>query len=508
MMGFKERTFNPIDAVTLEQLVPKDHFYRHLEQSLDLTFTRDLVADCYASGGRPSIDPVVFFKLQLVMFFEDLRSERQLLEIAADRLSVRWYLGYDLGEPLPDHSSLTRIRDRYGLDVFRRFFDVIVKRCQAAGLVWGRELYLDATQVDANAALDSTTPRFVVEDHLDRLFTAEPTDRSHPLAHDVAEVTVRLLPSLVSSELAADLEWSNALRHDWLATAGSPDRTVIRGHYHRLSAFVASRTDPDASPMSHVQGNLHFGYHTHYVVDGGKARVILAALVTPAEVKENLPALDLLWHACFRWHLQPHQVTGDATYGTLENIRAIENAGMRAYLAMRDDDRRSPRFGKQRFRYDAATDVYWCPNGAPLTRFLVRTDERLVRYRADAATCNRCPLKTQCTTSDQGRQIERSFDEEYPNRVRGYMTTEPYQKAQRKRMVWVEPLFAEAKQWHGLDRFRLRRLVKVNSEALLIAAGQNLKRLLGVHGWGRRPWPSDAAGGAIPTGTVVSCVWS
>ena len=107
------------------------------------------------TAGRPSIDPVVFFKLQLILFFEGLRSERQLLRVVADRLSLRWYLGYDLTEPLPDHSSLTRIRERYGLEVFRRFFEAIVEQCLAAGLVWGQELYIDATKVAANAV-----PRF------------------------------------------------------------------------------------------------------------------------------------------------------------------------------------------------------------------------------------------------------------------------------------------------------------------------------------------------------------
>jgi hypothetical protein len=83
--------------------------------------------------------------------------------------------------------------------------------------------------------------------------------------------------------------------------------------------------------------------------------------------------------------------------------------------------------------------------------------------------------------------------------VRGYYETEPYAKAMRKRKVWVEPLFAEAKDWHGLRRSRLRGLAKVNGEALLIAAGQNLKRLLSWWGWGRRPWPSGAAGVVLPT---------
>jgi transposase len=140
MMGKKERHFAQLINASLAELVPADHFYRHLEQSLDLSFVRDFVQETYAGKGRPSIDQVVFFKLQLVMFFEGICSERQLMRHAADRLSILWYLGYDLDEPLPDHSSLTKIRTRYGIEVFRRFFDAIVEQCQQAGLVWGREL--------------------------------------------------------------------------------------------------------------------------------------------------------------------------------------------------------------------------------------------------------------------------------------------------------------------------------------------------------------------------------
>ena len=104
MMGIKIREFAPLPReISLEELVPSDCFYRDLEKCLDLSFVREMVAPLYASGGRTSVDPAVFFKLQLVMFFEDLRSERQLMEVAADRLSLRWYLGYDLFEPLPDH---------------------------------------------------------------------------------------------------------------------------------------------------------------------------------------------------------------------------------------------------------------------------------------------------------------------------------------------------------------------------------------------------------------------
>jgi len=165
MMGEKVRHFAEHPAIALEVLVPPQHFYRQLERALDLAFVRDLVRECYAARGRPSIDPVVFFRLQLVMFFEGIRSERQLMRVVADRLSLRWYIGDALDEAVPDHFSLTKLRERYGVEVFRRFFDAVVERCRQAGLVWGEERYLDATQVDANAALNSVTPRFAVEAH-------------------------------------------------------------------------------------------------------------------------------------------------------------------------------------------------------------------------------------------------------------------------------------------------------------------------------------------------------
>ena len=180
MMGLKAREVAARRTVSLEDLVPADDFYRHLDRVLDLAFVRDLVRDTYAPAGRPSIDPVVFFRLQLDPLLRGAAvASGSCLRVAADRLSLRWYLGYDLGERLPDHSSLTRIRDRYGLEVFRRFFEAVVERCQAAGLVWGRELYLDGTKVEANAALHSLRPRFVVEAHLRRLFgdaEARPAD--------------------------------------------------------------------------------------------------------------------------------------------------------------------------------------------------------------------------------------------------------------------------------------------------------------------------------------------
>ncbi len=290
----KERSFAPLINVSLEELVPPDHFYRHLERTLDLSFVREFVQQTYAGGGRPSIDPIVFFKLQLVMFFEGIRSERQLMRHAADRLSVRWYVGYDLGEPLPDHSSLTRIRERYGVEVFRRFFEQIVEQCQQAGLVWGRELYIDATKVEANASIASVKPRFFVEAHLANLFAKEAEQPTEEVEQTVSqeesagsrqasqeETAIPMqLPTSLSSEENEQLSKRNAERHDWTLELGAQDRSVTHRCYQRVADLRVSTTDPDASLML-TKGGSHLGYQTHYVVDGGKARIILGVLVAP-----------------------------------------------------------------------------------------------------------------------------------------------------------------------------------------------------------------------------------
>jgi transposase len=508
MMGTKQRDFAPLIKVSLEELVPPDHFYRHLERTLDLSFVREFVQGTYASKGRPSIDPLVFFKLQLVMFFESIRSERQLMRQSADRLSIRWYIGYDLDEPLPDHSSLTRIRERYGVEVFRRFFDGIVEQCQQEKLVWGRELFIDGTQVNANADLDSLTPRFAVEAresmqaHLAALFSGGETQQEMvggtapvPTPEDTSEGPTSSVPTPLPIALSEpereELTAENVARHDWIAEQGKPQRDV-HGLYRRTADFRISTTDPDATPMRLKGGGTHLGYHTHYVVDGGKARIILQVLVTPSEVMDNQPMRDLIFRTRFRWKLQPCHVTGDTKYGTIENIKALEDAHIRAYVPLPDWEHMTPYFGPSNFTYDAVQDVYVCLQGQPLRPFRTEQKAEKVEYRADAATCNACPLKAQCTSSEQGRQLHRSFHASYLERVKGYHQTPAYQKAMNKRKVWVEPLFAEAKDWHGMRRFRLRLLWRVNCEALRIAAGQNLKRLLKKRGWGRRPFPAEA----------------
>ncbi|MBI1744088.1 transposase [Candidatus Acetothermia bacterium] len=151
MMSIKPRRV----SATLESLVPSDHELRRIDQLLDFSSIRDQVHSLYSATGRPSIDPAVILRLFFLLFFYGIRSERRLLQEVRYNLAYRWFVGYDLHEPLPHHCVLTKARARWGLPIFRQLFERIVRRCLRQGLVEGHTTFLDATVLRANASRDS-----------------------------------------------------------------------------------------------------------------------------------------------------------------------------------------------------------------------------------------------------------------------------------------------------------------------------------------------------------------
>jgi hypothetical protein len=172
---------------------------------------------------------------------------------------------------------------------FAAFCQAIVEQCQEAGLVWGHELYFDATHVLANAALDSLAPRFAVESrtalqaHLATLFPDETADKEQAAGRTELR-SPTLLPLHLSESEWEVLTQANATRHDWIAEAGR-QRREVHGRYLRTADIRISTTDPDATPLRLKGGGTHLGYQTHYVVDGGKRRIILGLLVTPGTAR-------------------------------------------------------------------------------------------------------------------------------------------------------------------------------------------------------------------------------
>src|SRR6187549_3770374 len=158
---FEERLFTNFQ---LSDRVPADNFYRKLKETLDLQFVRKLTAGYYGTEGQESIDPEVFFKLMLVGYFENLASDRRIISTASLRLDILYFIGYNIDEPLPWHSTLSRTRQLYGEELFKELFKEVLKQCIDKGMVSGRRQVMDSVAVKANASMDSLIAKEILDD--------------------------------------------------------------------------------------------------------------------------------------------------------------------------------------------------------------------------------------------------------------------------------------------------------------------------------------------------------
>lgn len=164
MQGKKEIQPKMLYQVHLDDLVAKDNFYRKLNSTLDLHFLYEVTTHYYGDEGQESIDPVVFFKICLVGYLNNINSDRRLIEYCSNCLDVRLYLKYDLDEKLPWHSTISRTRQLYGENVFLQLFKKVLTLCVDKGMVRGKRQAIDSAFVKANASLDSLQAKEITDD--------------------------------------------------------------------------------------------------------------------------------------------------------------------------------------------------------------------------------------------------------------------------------------------------------------------------------------------------------
>ena len=158
---FSEKLFT---SFQLSERVPVDNFYRRLKEVLDLHWLYKSTKDYYGTEGQESIDPTVFFKLMLIGYLENLGSDRRIISTVSLRLDLLYFVGYDIDEPLPWHSTLSRTRQLFGEDIFKQFFRQVLKQCIDKGMVAGRRQAMDSAAVKANASMDSLVEKEILDD--------------------------------------------------------------------------------------------------------------------------------------------------------------------------------------------------------------------------------------------------------------------------------------------------------------------------------------------------------
>lgn len=429
-------------ASPLRDLVPDDHILKRVDAILDLSWLHDEVRECYCQdNGRPSIDPEAALRLMLAGFFQGIVHDRRLMREAQVNLAIRWFAGYRLDEVLPDRSSLTRTRQRWGAQLFRRIFERTVAQCIEAGLVSADTVHIDATLIRADVSWDSLTTR-----HAEQVMVSNDDE---------------------AQERDDDDE--------------PPGRGPGRPRTKKPKPQKYSPTDPDATmSTSCKQYHLEPTYKQHTAVED-RSGVIVDVHVTTGQVNEGNQLLEQVERieATLGEHLAC--VTCDAGYAHGANYAALEQRGTDAVIPPQAAQRRAyERIPARRFKYDAYNDRVICPTGKHLDR-KSRTSNGYI-YRARAQDCQTCSLRERCfSQSAKARSV--LLGEGYTALLRARRRKEkgwePPTREKYTRHRWhVEGVHGRAKTQHGLARAVGRGLNNVAIQAYLTATVMNLKKIV------------------------------
>lgn len=428
-------------AAPLRDLIPDDHVLKQVNDVLDLSWLRDEVRDLYSEWqGRPSIDPEAAVRLMLAGFFQNIVHDRKLMREAQVNLAIRWFAGYRLSDDLPHHSSLTRIRQRWGPQKFKMIFAKTVECCAKAGLVNGDTVHVDATLIRADVSWSSLTRL-----HADRVLEENETDQDQP---------------------------------DSLDPAKCGKRRSRKGKAKKIS-----RTDPDATlTTSKKYERMEPCYKQHTAVDDA-AGVIVDVAVTTGEVSEG-KELGRQIKRIERHTGQPiTTLTADRAYAHGSNYAMLEQRGITAVIPPQPETKRPKRIPSRRFRYDPRHGIVRCPRGKVLRRSCENKQGWV--YRAKTGDCRTCPLRSRCISSSaRARTIV--IGHGYEALLRARRKRAHWDEAMRRmynRHRWrVEGVHGEAKTQHGLRRATRRGLANVWIQVCLTAAVMNLKRLAAALG--------------------------
>jgi len=429
---------------SLSDYIPADHLLKRVNAVLDLRWLGEEVRELYAeANGRPCIAPERALRLMLAGFFHGVVHDRKLLREAQVNLAYRWFAGYELGEALPDHSSLTRIRQRWGAERFRRIFERSVAQCAQAGLVGGEWLHVDASLIRADVSWNS-----LVAVHVEKV--------------------------LAENEAPAEAASSPEGCREGRRKVGRPSTRRAK------KVKKVSTTDPEASlTTSCHQQRLEPSYKQHTAVDD-KAGIIVDVHVTTGEANEGKELLSQLARVTETVYGElPQAVTADRGYASSSNYAALEKLGVAAVIPPQPE--KTPHHGMplQRFAYDAQHEVVRCPAGKILTR-RSRGQNGWI-YRARRADCNACALRKRCV-SPSARTRSVFIKDGYCALLRARRGKEKgwpelMQEAYQRHRWQVEGIHGEAKCQHGLRRAVRRGLSNMRIQAYLTAAVINLKRL-------------------------------
>ena len=439
--------------VNLDKRVRSDHPLRRIDETLELEFVRRGVAQFYGTKGNVSEDPVVIMKMILLLFLDNVRSERELMRIIPERLNYKWFLGYGLDDTIPDHSVLSKARKRWGQEVFVALFSRLVAQCVRAGLVEGTKIHADSSLVDANASLNSVRELDAATLNQIRRACREQTEKLDE----------------------ADTKKNEADDYQDPDMPGPGPRTEINQKYQ-------SNTDPEATLVRQHGFKTRPRYKNHRVVDDAHG-VITAVHTTTGRINESHELMELVDQHQANTAIAAQTIVADCKYGTIENYIVCQKRKLRTHMAdllgsSPGSGRRDGIYPESMFRYQPKSDTFLCPDGQVMKPRRLHSVRLTWEYVTKRGVCLKCHLRKFCTRSRTGRTMRRHRDQKLLDRARRQANTKQAKLDRKRRQHLIERSFADASNLHGFKRARWRGLIKQSIQDLLIAAVQNLRKLI------------------------------
>ena len=418
-------------AGPLSSLVPDDHILKQVDKVLDLSWLRDEVKDLYCmSNGRPGIDPEAAVRLMLAGFFQGIVHDRKLIREAQVNLAIRWFAGYRLDEKLPDHSSLTKIRQRWGAARFKKIFIKTVQSCIDAGLVNGETVHIDATLIRADVSWESLTT-----EHIETVVKENDDIDDKPKGPGRPPKKVRKPPKRSTTD---------------------PDATMTTSsHNCRMEPF----------------------YKQHGAVDD-ICGVVVDVDITTGQQSEGSQLPDQIERIESNTGRAIKTLSADAGYAHGKNFEHLEKRNIDAIIPPQHEHKSPKVLPSRLFKYDAKNQIVKCPAGKMLTR---RTENKQGWvYRSRAKDCCNCALRKRCLGDNRKSRtimISNGYEAMLRARRRRRKPDKKFIETYSRHRWKVEGMHGEAKTQHGLRRAVRRGLANVAIQAYLTAVVINLKRL-------------------------------
>ena len=431
-----------IEMVCTDMLVPQDHLLRKIDKAVDFSRIYEFVEGCYCEdNGRPSIDPVVLFKLVMIQHLFGIRSLRQTQAEAEVNVAYRWFLGYTMSQEIPHFSTISyAFRHRFTEEIIEGVFRWILEEIANAGYLKPEIVFIDGTHIKANANLKKHVKKEV------------------PRA-------ARVYEEQLMEEINADREAHGKKPFKDDDDPPKPPET---------KRVIESTTDPESGVFHKGEHKKCFAYEAHTVCD--RHNFVLEVEVTPGNVNDSV-AFDPVYDKLREHYPEAEVITADAAYKTPWICKRIIDDGRIPSMPYKRPMTKEGNLPWYEYVYDEYYDCVLCPHDKVLS-YATTNREGYREYKSKSYICQSCPDRERCTASAScTKTVTCHIWKEYIERAEDIRHTELGKKTYAMRSQTIERVFADAKEKHAMRYTPYRGLKAVTNWVKLKFATMNLKKL-------------------------------